>query len=218
MSGLKPSILTVGKFLFYSVSEHGITFTAETPRDEWLDAVKRLCHFHDSSLKLRERTLMLLADALNFGQDAYGEEFSQAIDGTREALGLTVKTVQNAMYTYKRIPVALRRVELSLSHYKEISPLGPAEQEKFIARAIKEKMPVSMLKKEIAEAHPKTKRGKIRKAVEIDDEKTALQKITDSESYALSIDINDLSEKWKSHVETFYKIYRRRWLTKKKRK
>lgn len=73
---LKPPILTVGKYEFYAVSEHGMTFTNETPRAEWLDAVKRLTHFYEGSTMARERCLMCLADALNFGELAFGEDIS----------------------------------------------------------------------------------------------------------------------------------------------
>lgn len=217
---LKPPILTVGKFEFYAVSEHGMTFTNETPRAEWLDAVKRLTHFYEHAGMARERTLMLIADALTFGEQTYGEDYAQAIEDARSALGLKIKTVQNAIYTYKRIPVALRGASLTLSHYKEISPLEAEEQEKFIARAVKENLTVAELKNEIAVAHPTTKRGKPRAAktlvVDLESEEGlhhAAEKVAEFLTKQAKSK-EKLSKKWKGALEPAYKAYRRCFISK----
>lgn len=97
------SILDQGKFDFYSVTETGIDFKPETPRADWLKVVESLCNMFEGTVLAKERTLMLLADSLNFGQDAFGEEYAQAIDDTKAALGLSPKTVANAQSIYKKI-------------------------------------------------------------------------------------------------------------------
>lgn len=213
MSGLKPNILTVGNFLFWSVSQYGIEFKSSTPRDEWLDAVKRLCLMHDGAVMTRERTLMLLADSLNFGEKAYGEEFAQAVDGMRETLGLSVKTISNAKWAYGRVPSSFRKDGLRLGHYIALAKLEPSEQEKYIGLALQDKMSVETLKEIVREAHPgPTKKVK---ALMIDDEKTAFQKLVEVNAYFSSTDILRLSDAWKPHLEITAKIYRHRWGKKK---
>lgn len=216
MSGLKPNILTVGNFLFYSVSQYGIEFKNETPRGEWLDAVKRLCLMHDGAVMTRERTLMLLADSLNFGERTYGEEFAQAVDGMRETLGLSVKTISNAKWAYGKIQSSFRKDGLRLGHYIALAALEPSEQEKYIAFALKDSMTVATLKECVRAAHPETVKKRKEKSV-IDDEKTALSKLVEANAYLLSVDINELSTAWKPHIEILYKIYRRRWVKKGKK-
>lgn len=212
---LKPNILTVGNFLFYSVSQYGIEFKSETPRDEWLDAVKRLCLMHDGAAMTKERTLMLLADSLNFGEQAYGEEFAQAIDGTREALGLSPKTISNAKWAYGKISSSFRKDGLRLGHYIAIAKLEPEQQEKYISLALQDKMSIETLKEVVKEAHPGT--AKKVKRLMIDDEKTAFQKLIEVNAYFSSNDINKLSDAWEPHVAVGYKIYRRRWVKKGKK-
>lgn len=209
MSGLKPNILTVGNFLFWSVSQYGIEFKSSTPRDEWLDAVKRLCLMHDGAAMTRERTLMLLADSLNFGEQAYGEEFAQAIDGTREALGLSPKTIANAKWVYGKIQCSFRKDGLRLGHYTAIAALEPDQQEKYIELALQDKMSIETLKEIVREAHPGP--AKKIKPLMIDDEKTAFQKLVEVNAYFSSTDITQLSDAWKPHLEITAKIYRHRW-------
>jgi hypothetical protein len=218
MSGLRPNILTPGKFLFYSVSHQGIAFTDETPKDEWLDAMRRLSAMYDGAIMTQERCLRMMADALNWGEDKFGEDFAQAVDGARQALGLKPRTLANAMWAYKRIDAPRRKDGLRLGHYIVLAALEPAEQDKLIDEALKNRMTVEVLKDHVAEAFPKTKHGKTRKAAKIDDEKTALQKLIDANQYLLSVPSADIGNAWKSHVEAQYKIYRRRWLTKRKDK
>lgn len=215
---LKPPILTVGKFEHYSVSEHGISFNLETPKGEWLETVRRICHFHDSTVKARERTVMLLADALNYGEQTYGEEFAQAIDGLRESLGLTPKTISNAQWAYKKIDVSRRREGLTLAHYSVIAGLDePAEQDKYIEFAIKDTMTVQTLKEVVAEAHPKTKRGQKRKASNGAAPTDFQGKLTEVNDHLLNGDINQLGDDWKPILEVIYKIYRRRWQSGRKK-
>lgn len=216
---LKPPILTVGKFEFYAVSEHGMTFTNETPRAEWLDAVKRLTHFYEGSTMARERCLMCLADALNFGEVAFSEEFAQAIDATREALGLTPKTIANAQWVYGKIPAEKRREGLTLGHLSVIAALPDAERDILMSTAIEEHMTVSTLKEHVAEHHPKTKRGKTRAGkktliVDLESEEGLLHAQVKVAEWLLEQAKNKtkLRAAWKSALEDPYKAYRRCFL------
>lgn len=222
---LKPPILTPGKFEFYTVTQTGISFDQTTPRAEWLDVVKRLTHFYEGSAMAKERCLMCLADALNFGADAFGESHAQAIDGMRQALGLTPKTIANAQWVYKKIESSRRREGLTLGHYSVIAALEtPADQDVFINKVIadpKRTLSVADLKEEVAEVHPKTKRGKPRKTKAqpegkwSDSDETIIFKLADCANWFKS---NEPSEKMKGDLGELYRVFRRHWMKGKKKK
>lgn len=222
-----PSILQPGTYDHYSVTEHGITFIPETSRDQWLVAIQRLCGMYEGVELTKQRTLMLLADALNWGQDAFGEEFAQAIDNTRASLGLSPKTIANAQAVYKRIEVSRRREGITLGHYSVIAALEVGEQDRYVEQILTNKMTIGTLKEIVAAEHPKTKRGKDRKSGIVADmngvraeliieetEASALQKLEDVLEW---IEGNGISEKWKLGLEAVYKIFRRKWQTGKRR-
>lgn len=212
-AGTAISILTQGQFTFYTVTEHGMTFLAETPRDTWLDVMKQLCGMHEGAVMTAERTLMLLADALNFGEKAFNEEFAQAIEGTRQSLGLTPKTISNAQWAYGRIDASRRRDGLTLAHYSVIAALPPAEQDRFMDNAIEAHMTVQALKQEVADKFPKTKRGKTRTTKPKPGKETAataLAKMIDVSNW-LSEHSDEVDAKWKAALEKAHLIYRRKW-------
>lgn len=156
---LKPPILTVGKFEFYAVTETGMSFVAATPKLQWLEAVQRLTNFYEGSAMAKERCLMCLADALNFGEAAYGEDYAQAVDGMRQALGLSPKTISNAKWAFGKIDASLRKEGITLHHYNLIAGLTDREEQKrFIDEAIQKQMTIRELRDEIAIVHPKTRR------------------------------------------------------------
>jgi hypothetical protein len=163
-AGSASSILDQGQFDFYTVSEHGIEFKKGTPQGLWLKTVEQLTVMHESSGKLHFRAICILADALNFGEAEYGEEYAQAIDETRKWMQVSAKTIHNAMWVMSRVDATRRRELLTLSHHAEVASLDPKEQDELLALAEERNMTVAELHNEILERHPKTKRNQDRKA------------------------------------------------------
>lgn len=210
----KPlSILDSGDFTQYTVTQHGITFKAGTSREFWLDAVSKLCAMYEGTELAKQRTLMLLADSLNFGQEAFGESFAQAIDDMRQHLGLTPKTIANAQSVYAKIPLSRRREGITLGHYSVLSAFEPEEQDRYLDQILSHRMTVSNLKEVVAEDHPKTARGTNRKT-KADDDKTVLQKLEDCAHYLLD---HQPTEKMKFHLSALHLAYRRKWQTGKRK-
>lgn len=208
------SILQQGSFKFYTVTEHGIEFKLNTPRAEWLDAMQRLCGMFEGAEMTKQRSLMLLADAANYGESEYGEDFAQAIEGVRQALGLTPKTVANAQSVYKRIEASRRRDGLTLGHYSVIAPLLPAQQDQFMSMVTADPqrtLTVAELKTEVAIVHPETKRGTKRKVKEKPVEEssaTVLQKLIDASNWFSE---HEPIEKMKAPLSKLRLAYRRKW-------
>lgn len=164
----------------------------------------------------KQRALMLVADAANYGEKRFGEEFASAISGMRQALGLTPKTIANAQWVYGKIEAARRKSGLTLGHYSVIAAIKDADaQDKFIEQVIsdpKHTLTVQELKEEVAEKFPKTKRGKTRKTKSPDDGDTAgtvLHKLADCADWFMS---NEPTEKMKPSAQIIYKAYRRQWM------
>lgn len=217
------SILTQGQFTFYTVTEHGITFALDTPQEAWLDVMEKLCGMFEGAEMAKQRALQLVADAMNYGETAYGEAHAQAINGMRQALGLNPKTIANAQSVYKRIEASRRRDGLTLSHYSLLAPLPIEDQERFMDKALKDPkhtLSVAELKEEVAITHPKTKRGKTRTTKPKPGKETAataLAKLIDVSNW-LSEHVDEVNEKWKAALEKAHLVYRRKWQSGVKKK
>jgi hypothetical protein len=208
------SILQQGEFNHYTVTEHGITFKTMTPEGVWLKTVEKLCSMFEGAEMTRQKALMLLADALNFGQDVYGERFAQAINGMRQALGLTPKTIANAQAVYKRIEPSRRRDGLTLGHMSVIAALPADAQDRFMDMALADPLhtfTVEELKNEVATQFPETKRGKPRKKKERPVEETSAtvhQKLIDVSNWFSE---HDPIEKMKGPLAKLHLVFRRKW-------
>lgn len=218
---ISTSILDQGQFEFYEVTEHGITFAANTPREEWLKAVEQLTQMHESSGRLHFRAICILADALNYGEQEYGEEYAQAIDETRAWMRVSSKTIHNAMWVMKQIPSTRRRELLSLSHHEAVAALEGKEQDELLALAEKDSMTVAELRKLVAERHPKTKKGKDRKSKSTS--KATISNMTEAKAAAvelsnyLTVNEEKVTDAMKVPLEHLYKIYRRHWQSGRKK-
>lgn len=213
------SILDQGERKFFTVSEHGIQFRPATPQGIWLETVQQLCGMYEGAALTKERTLMLLADALNHGEKEWPHEFAQAIDNTRQALGLSPKTIANAQWVYAKIPAEKRRDGLTLGHMSVIAGLAPGERDEFISEVIDNRMTVADLKEHIAEVHPKTKRGKDRKTKVTEAEETTESTFTRNlNGCANWISEHGLKAHNKEAAETIHKAYRRKWQSGRKKK
>lgn len=71
-------------------------------------------------------------DALNYGEDAYNERYSQAL----EASDLAYSSLRNAAYVARHIGPERRRPELSFSHHETVAALDEADQELLLDQAV----------------------------------------------------------------------------------
>lgn len=109
---------------YVSETSTGLSFSPEMPIEVWGELVTRL---------QRQQKLIdwALADAINFGEQAYGEDYAQWIDET----GLSKRTLQNIARIGRAIPAARRRAEVSFSHHAEVITLPVADQERLLDAA-----------------------------------------------------------------------------------
>jgi N6-adenosine-specific RNA methylase IME4 len=84
------------------------------------------------NLLLMQRAVMWwIGDWLNYGERAYGEKYSQAIEMT----GYDYQTLRDAAWVSGSIELSRRRDNLSFSHHKEVASLTPARQNEWLAVA-----------------------------------------------------------------------------------
>lgn len=102
----------------------GLVFAPDTPIEVWGALVERL----QRQQKLVE---WAIADAVNFGEHAYGEMYAQWVEET----GLGKRTLQNIASVGRRIESSRRREAVSFSHHAEVAYLPVPDQESLLDAA-----------------------------------------------------------------------------------
>lgn len=114
---------------FVTETSRGLSFSPDTPIEVWSLLVVRL-------IVQAKRVEWALADAINFGERAYGDLYAHWVQET----GLNKRTLQNYARVGRQIEPARRRADISFSHHAEVAALPPAEQKKLLDRAESEGM------------------------------------------------------------------------------
>lgn len=89
----------------------------------------------------------VLGDAINYGQGAFGEKYSQALEQTQ----YRYQTLANVAFVASRVKFSRRRENLSFSHHSEVAALEPAEQDFWLSRAEAEGLSTRELRRQIRE-------------------------------------------------------------------
>lgn len=90
----------------------------------------------------------VIGDWLNYGERAYGEKYSQALDDT----GLEYQALANDKWVSGQVEFSLRKENLTWSHHMAIAPLEPDEQVYWLIKAETENLSVQKLRQEIRES------------------------------------------------------------------
>jgi N6-adenosine-specific RNA methylase IME4 len=89
-----------------------------------------------------------LGDWCNFGERAYGEKYSQAVEATDYEYG----TVANASYVASRFESSRRRETLSFGHHQNVAALDPGIQDGWLSLAESERWSVQELRARLKKA------------------------------------------------------------------
>jgi len=93
--------------------------------------------------KIKGALKFVLGDWLNFGEKAYGEKYSQAVDETDWTYG----TLANIAYVCSSIEFSRRHENLSFEHHYEIAKFDPDLQDYWLDKAESEKWTREELRK-----------------------------------------------------------------------
>ena len=100
-----------------SLTSVGLTFTGPLSFDAWMNLMQTLS-------TLDTATQFAIGDALVYGDTAYGEKYSQAMDIT----GMEYQTLANRRWVSKHVPVTNRIQGLSWTHHRAVAGLPETEQ------------------------------------------------------------------------------------------
>ena len=136
---LNNALITSGSFEF---TPTGVVATGTPDIKDWQGAYKKI--------KLFAHCIhWIIGDMLNYGQEHYGEEFSQVLDEYDWG------TIKNDKYICGRIPYGERNENLSFEHHKAVAPFDPSVRSRLIQRADKEMLSVRQFREVISkETYP----------------------------------------------------------------
>lgn len=119
-----------------------MTFLREVSYDEWEKEGK----FMLEMAKAANGPLRFWwGDWLIYGEDKFGEKFSQAVDASGYELG----TLRNAKWVCNKIAPERRRDKLSFGHHQVVASLPLEDQEKWLTEAELESWSVAELRNHI---------------------------------------------------------------------
>jgi hypothetical protein len=119
----------------------GLTVDGQLSFDDWHD-------FGQTLQQVEGAIQWWIGDWLNYGEQRYGEMYTQAIEDTDFAYS----TLAQYKRVAKSLEFCLRRQNLTWSHHKELASLEPDEQEYWLGRAESETLSVAELRREIKAA------------------------------------------------------------------
>jgi hypothetical protein len=86
-----------------------------------------------------------LGDWIRYGNTRFGERYAWAARVT----GYDVQTLMNMVYVASRFEISRRRENLSWSHHETLAALDPDEQDKWLDRAVEDRLSISDLRGEL---------------------------------------------------------------------
>lgn len=210
-------LLEQREFQWGIISHTGIVLKDETPKMEILRLIEMALGLEQRLAERHCEIVMKCCDLLNFAEDKLGEEYAQAVEGTRKALNLRPKTLENAMWIFSKVPPHLRRPEaLTVSHHEAVAKLPVEEQAEFLRLADCENWTVNELKKEIAKVHPGKPRGPkatIEVKINTDNPAAVLDALVILVDWIAANQDTELDgDAWEPPMKAIYREYRRRFM------
>lgn len=134
------SKMTTSLSLPPGVTETHLPIAKNTTIDQWAAIGEALGRVNRASA-------WWIGDWVNFGENRYGEAYSQYI----EATGLDYSTLAAYAHVARQFEFLRRRKTLSFSHHREVASLEPSEQDEWLDRAEAEELGKSDLRRAIRE-------------------------------------------------------------------
>lgn len=109
------------------LTETSINFSAELDYDDWIQFVEQL-------VRVEASVQWWIGDMLVYGEQLYGERYTQAMNLTGKAPG----TVANWEWVCSRIPRSRRRSDVPFTLHYEVAGLAPEDQAAWLQAAAEE--------------------------------------------------------------------------------
>jgi hypothetical protein len=131
--------VTISAATGVKVSRVGMTFPANMTFEDWSAVGIQL-------ERLADATRWLFADWLNYGAHHYGDGYAKLA----AQVGLSEQAVKDLKWVGGKVELSRRRDDLYFGHHREVAPLPPEEQTKWLARAKEKGWSVHRLREKIA--------------------------------------------------------------------
>lgn len=102
----------------------GLKLVDDMEYDDWAAIARKLALFVNAPR-------WWVGDWVNYGEEAYGLKYQEALALT----DLTYQAIADLAYVAGRIELSRRRESLSVAHHREVAPLSPEEQDRWLDRA-----------------------------------------------------------------------------------
>lgn len=79
-----------------------------------------------------------IGDALNYGEQEYGEKYAQVLDAHKKT-GIPVETLRNYQWVAEKVKPVTRVTELDWSVHREVAPLPEAKQKEILQAGVEQK-------------------------------------------------------------------------------
>jgi len=130
---------TIGQI--YTSPKVGLVLPPDLPYMEWEDIGIKLA-------RAKETVKFMLGDWLNYGENAYGEKYAQAID----SVTYDYSYLRNIAYVCRNVEMSRRRDSLSFSHHTEVAHLDPDLQDLWLQTAEDQGLNSKVLRQAIKDA------------------------------------------------------------------
>lgn len=127
---------------YFKATPLGVVALCDVPYEIWAAYGQGMQRIHGSMP-------FILGDWLNYGERVYGETYAAAIAYT----DLRAQTLMNYKWVASRVPISLRRENLSWTHHALIASMQPEEQELWLAASERENWSTDELRTRLKEAH-----------------------------------------------------------------
>lgn len=124
--GVTKSIDEVQVAKGFAITINGLVVDGHPAFPQWQKTIR--------DLRVSEKGAQFaLGDAINFGEEAYGEKASQELDPEN---GWSLKTIQNYSWLARRIAPDVRRMDrLGVRHHQLVATLAPTKQRSWLHKA-----------------------------------------------------------------------------------
>lgn len=119
----------------------GLEIEGEATYEEWYAAAETVIGLHRASP-------WMIGDILNYGEERFGERYSQIIDPVSRQYA--VQTLKNYASVASRMPPERRRADLTFSHHSEVVNLDPPVADALLDAAAREGISVASLREAAA--------------------------------------------------------------------
>jgi len=119
----------------FKATSTGLIIEGEPSVENWLE-------YGEKIKQVQGAIQWVLGDWLNYGERAYGEKYSQALDET----GYSYDTLRHVALVAVKVEPSRRKHNLSWSHHLEVIKLNPDEQDFWLGKAEEENLSTKQLR------------------------------------------------------------------------